>query len=191
MNTDTAQVIETSAPAVALTATVDQLQAQVAALTLQLNAKDSIVKVPVSDADFEMALKKMDAANAESLNSENPPARADLSLTKALGVTPAMTKEQKALWNPFKSKWEKAFSAKHRVLIPQRRAILSRVMLNPNALVATVAKQRKDGTVSRVSLSAKEPAKVRKGKGLKKAKPAQVAAHVPAAGNAAEPAKVS
>jgi hypothetical protein len=188
METEQIAVTETNAETLAV---VTQLQAKVNALQVQLDAKDSIVKVPVDDETFGKAIASLEAINADSLVSGNPPARPAFSLTKILGVTPAKTKEQNVVWKLFKSKWDKAFSKAHRELVPQRKAILARVMRNGAASISTVAKSRKDQTVSRVSISASEPAKSRKGKGLKKAKPAQVAAHVPAAGNAVEPAIVS
>lgn len=194
MNNETApQVTEQSAPvvaSVAQTATIDQLQAQVAALTIQLNAKDSIVKVPVTDAELDAALGQLETINRESIESESPTAKPTMGLTKVMGKTPDFTKDQKVKWRKFRAGWDKLFSARHRVLLPQRKAMFARVSRNPSAMVGTVAKTRKDSTMSRITLTASEPAKARKGKGLKKAKPSQVAARLPKAGNASPMATI-
>jgi hypothetical protein len=184
----TPSVVETIAAPVA---TLADLQAEVIRLRAQVDAKGKTIKAPVTNEEFAAALSKLEGINAESLASDNPSARPNLSLTSIMGVTPDKTKEQNALWKPFKSKWEKAFSAKHRELVPQAKAMIARAMRNAGSLVSTVRKVRKDGTTQKAALSVSEPRKAPKGKGLKKAKPAQVAAHVPAAGNAQTPAMVS
>ncbi len=164
---------------------------ELCAKVLVLESAGKIVKVEVSDEDFQSHLVALQNAAKEDLESANPKARPGLSLKLATGEVIAMSKEQKALWKPAKLAMIRAHSALHRTLVPQRKAILARVIRNGNATVSTVAKTRKDSTVSRVSISASEPAKNRKGSGMKKAKPQQIAGHVPAAGNAQTPAVVS
>ncbi len=180
------QVVETPAETVK---TVEQLQHEVARLTVLVQAKGQPVKVAVTDAEFEGILSAMQAAAKADLESGNPKARPMLTLRTETGEIVALSKEQRAKWNPAKKAMVHAHSEAHRKLIPARKAAFARVSRNGDAIVATVHKEGKTGG-EYVSLSARKVGKRKAGKGLKKAKPAQVAAHVPAAGNAENPAKV-
>lgn len=170
-----------------LTAEVIQLRAKV-----EKNEGKTLEKKPVDDVTFVKALVTLKEEGTEDLKGENPKASPNLSLSGIFGFIPEMTKEQKAQWVPVRDGLRKAYSDVHRQLLGKRKAIFARVTRNPRALVATVARQRKDGTHARVSLAASEPAKAKKAKGPSKgkAKPAQIAGNVPAAGNAANPATV-
>lgn len=149
-----------------------------------------VVRVPVTDAEFDIAMQALQDAAEVDLKTGNPKARPSLVLRNAEEMVIAPTKAQKALWNPVKKAMLKAYSAAHRVLIPERKKLLDRVIRNGASLVQTVAKTRKDGTLSKVSIAAIEPAKAKPGKGLKQAKPKQMAAKLPVAGNAGDPAKL-
>lgn len=169
-----------------LTSEVIKLRAEVA------SAKAKPEKKPADDASFDKALATLQSEAKEDLAQANPKASPNLSLSGVLGFIPEMTKEQKAKWVPIRDGLRKTYSDLHRQLLGKRKAIFARVTRNPRALVATVARQRKDGTHARVSLAASEPAKARKAKGPAKgkAKPAQIAGKMPVAGNANPPAKV-
>jgi hypothetical protein len=177
--------------------TLEGLQAEllrqtaiISALTAKVESDGKVESKPITDEALNLAICELENSAKLDLESGNPKASPALSLVKILGYRPAMTKEQSANWKPRRDAMRKSYSAAHRVLIPARKAVLARVLRNPSALGASVLRVRKDKTVARVSLSASEPAKKRKGKGMKKAKPAQVAASVPASPLAQEPAKV-
>lgn len=148
-------------------------------------------KKACSDAEFESAIAKLESDAKADRESDSPRAAPIVSLLSVLKFIPDMTKEQKALWTPRKLAMVKAHSELHRRLLGERKAVLARVTRNPNAIIGTVLRTRKDKTVSRVSLTAREPAKRKPGKGMPKAKPAQVAGKVPVAANAQNPAKVA
>lgn len=176
---------------------VSKLTQELAAAQARLLVLENAGKLPkkaASDAEFFGAIAKLQTDAKSDLDSGNPKARPALNLSSVLGFIPnPMTKEQREAWKAAKSAMEKAHSNAHRQLLPQRRKTLEKVLRNPASLAQTVAKVRKDGTHSRVSISASEPRKAQRksGRGKNAAKPAQVAAHVPVAGNAATPASVS
>lgn len=169
-----------------LTSEVIKLRAEVA------NREAKPEKKPADDATFGKAIASLQSEAKEDLSKDNPKASPNLSLSGVLGFIPEMTKEQKAQWVPVRDGLRKQYSDLHRQLMGKRKAIFARVIRNPRAIVATVARERKDGTHARVSLAASEPAKTKKAKGpaKNKAKPSQIAGKMPAAGNAHPPAKV-
>lgn len=184
-------------PAVSAQAEIAKLDAQavanMAAELIALRAKvdaqgNGMEKREASDEEIAQAVSKLEAAGKSDLASANPKASPVLSLASVLGFIPKLTKEQRKVWEPVRDSLRKSYSDLHRGLLAKRKAIFNRVSRKPDSLVSTVARARKDGTHARVSLSVSEPAKPRRRKA--DAKPAQVAAKVPAAGNAHPPAAV-
>lgn len=166
-----------------------KMHAEIQRLTaLTANITPPLPKRAPSDEEMAKAMASLAEQAKADLANESPKASGNLSLSSVLGFIPTLSKEQRAAWAKVRDAIRSDYSDKHRELFAHRKAILARVMRNPKSLVSTSAKQRKDGTHSRVSLSAKEPAKAKRRKVT--AKPAQVAAHVPTPGNANPPAKV-
>lgn len=196
--TTSAPAVETkAAPALTIPAQapVTEREAALMAEIITLRAKSQdLPKHAASDAEFSAAIAQLEKEAAEDLAKANPSPRPALSLAKVLGFIPnPKTAEQNKAWKEARKGMESRHSAKHRLLLAERSKLLRKTIANPSALVATVAKVRKDGTTARVSVSASAPAKAKKSTGRSKgaAKPTQVAAKVPVAGNAVNPATVS
>jgi len=182
------EVAKPSTTPVKSLADLTQENAALAARIIALEEPSKVVKMPVEDSKLKAAIASLEKQAVEDLESGNPKANPNLSLSEELGFVPLLTKDQKPAWKTFRDATRRAYSTLHRKLVPQRKAVISRVLRNGNATVSTVHRVRKDSTVSRASIAVSEPAKVRKGKGLKKAKPQQIAAQMPVAGNAIAPA---
>jgi len=171
--------------------TIAAQNAEIVRLKAELAAKDAVTtpKGPVTDGQLQSTIDKLQAKAKADLSTPTPKASPDLSLTALLGIRPDFTAEQKKAWNVAKNSLVKAYSAKHRELLAERRKLFERAIRKDSTSVATVAKIRKDGTASNITLRAKEEAKPKKKKA--DAKPRQIAGNVPAAGNAINPATVS
>lgn len=185
---------ETSAAQISPAPTLEGLQHEVARLTVLVNAKDSpLPKIVITDEALAGAMEAMDKANAEALASDNPPASASLSLNKAFNSPVDLTEAQRKVWRPFANRWKDAFSDKHREMLPKRKKALDMVIRDAKSKVSTTLRLSKEtGQVLSAGIRATRKAKTdaKRKNGGKKAKPAQIAAKVPAAGNAAEPAKL-
>lgn len=167
---------------------IASLVAEVITLRAKVEGTESLPKLPVTNDDLNKAIAQLEADAKADLADTNPRSAPNLSLAGILKCRPDLTKEQSADWKKRKASMQKAYSDKHRELLASRKALFNRVARNKAALVSTTASQRKDGTYSRVALAVREPGKPRS-KG-KKAKPSQIAAHVPSAPNANPPAQV-
>lgn len=190
MSTELASKPAVTKPAV----TIEEQMATMQAEIIRLRGANKTVTVTVENSTLESAIAKLESEAALDLASENPKARPSLTLKTEAGDVIAPSKAQKELtkWDARKKAMVKAHSDKHRLLFGQRRANLQRLVKDPSATVATSQRVAKtDGRILSVGLRASRKALARKGKGLRKAKPAQLAAAMPVAGNAAKPAMVS
>lgn len=179
-------------------ALIASLQAELAILRNQVSAPE-VVKVPVEDAALAVAIAslehdaKVDLAGERVSDKGNPldtRATPDLTLHSKLGVYPELTVSQRKVWTEAKKGIIHAYSAFHRAQLGKRRALLTRIVKDARGVISTSGRETSKGALS-VSIRGKLAAKPRKGAGMKKAKPAQIAAKVPAAGNAQTPAFVS
>ncbi len=170
---------------------IAELSAQVVALQAQVESlsKAGDESEPVEDEDLMKAIGAIQQANKAN------PEKLYLSLKTELGFHPALTKEQKAKWNPVRDAIRKAHSQHWKARKPFVKAEVSKALDNPKALVGFSERVRKkDGKRTAFTFKASqlvEGLKPAKGKGKNAAKPAQPAAHVPKAGNANPPATVS
>ncbi len=147
------------------------------------------VKKPVSDAELAKAFSALQGANKEK------PETLNLSLSSVLGFVPLLTDPQKSAWKAVKDPIQSAYVAKCKRESGEAIALARRAIANPKAFYGQKIRRRKsDGQATSFSMRGRgfaKPAKGKaKGKGKNGAKPAQIAAKMPAAGNAAKPATV-
>jgi hypothetical protein len=160
------------------------LEAEV--IKLRANQKTD-EKKPVDDAALDKAIVVLESKNKADVS------KLDLSLSKQLGFTPLFSAIQKKDWQKRRDAMRAAHSAYWKANAGIAIAHLRRATRSKTALMGGAIKNNKEGKVNSVVLRANKlaPKVAAKGKGANAAKPAQIAAKVPKAGNAVNPATVS
>lgn len=178
-------------------------EAEIARLNQEIerlkSGKTEEAKLPVTDDDLNSAIERLEKKNRASIAQAQGGGKyaspsLDLSLKEQLGFLPDLKADQKKNWSKRRDEMRRQFSAFWKERASIVGALVRQAAKTPNALVRGKINQRKkDNAITGFSFGATKLAKPmkRSGKGKNAAKPAQVAAHVPVAGNATNPLTIT
>lgn len=143
----------------------------------------------VTDEEIAKAFDVIKERSNASLLTTNP-GEPKFALDPIFGFKSALTKQQKKAYRDLCKPISKAFDARHAILWAPTQIALKKAFKKKDRRLSTRNKLHKDGSPADVMLRVRVKATSKPGKGLKAAKPKQVAGSVPSAPNANPPASL-